>query len=406
MPWPPRRVYYGWVVVVVLGLTGAISFGSTQYLFSVLLVPMERELGWGAGTLSGAYAAGLVVAAVMAVPAGRLADARGPRALTSVGAGVTGVSLVLLSRCTEVWQLYLIWGGGIGAGMALTLYPIAFTAITNWFERRRTSALTLLTLLSGGLSTPVFLPLAGAAIEHAGWRAAVLVLGVLKLAVALPLRALLLRRRPEDHGLAPDGGRPAPSRGAEVAPGLTRAQAMATGSFWLLTVSGALGLAGDTIVTSQQVAYLLGRGIPAVAAATAAGAIGAVGLPARLLLSVVAGRVSSGTALTLGLVAQAVGAAALLAVGPRSGWAVWAYAVLYGASRAVVVPLRAAVLGERFGRREYGLITAWQSLLVTVPGAVGPLLAGAAYDRLRSYVPALVLAAIALAAAAVTARKA
>src|SRR5262245_56537007 len=149
MPWPTSRVYYGWIIVLVLGVTGAISFGSTQYLFSILLAPMQRDLGWSRGALSGAYSLSLVGAALLAVPAGRLAAAHGPRVLTSVGSLATGASLMLLAFCSQLWQLYVLWAGGIGLGMALTLYPIAFTAVTNWFDRRRASALTLLTMLSG-----------------------------------------------------------------------------------------------------------------------------------------------------------------------------------------------------------------------------------------------------------------
>lgn len=406
MPWPTSRVYYGWIIVLVLGVTGAISFGSTQYLFSILLAPMQRDLGWSRGVLSGAYSLSLVGAALLAVPAGRLADAHGPRALTSVGSLATGASLMLLAFCSQLWQLYVLWAGGIGLGMALTLYPIAFTAVTNWFDRRRASALTLLTMLSGGLSTPVFLPAAGLLIAHVDWRETVLLLGALQLGVALPLRALLLRRRPEDHGLALDGdAERRRDRAASPAAGMTRAQAMATSSFWLLTLSGAAGLLSDTLITSQQVAYLLDQGVSAVLAATVAGAVGVSALPSRLVLSGLADRVSSRTALALGLVAQAAGATLLLGVALWGLWAVWGYVAVYGASRAAVVPLRAAVLADQFGRREYGLITAWQGMVVSVAGAAGPVVAGMTRDRLGSYVPALLLATacLALASAAVRA---
>ena len=49
------RLYYGWPLVGALGLTTIVSYGTTQYLFGVLLVPIQRETGWSRGALSGAY---------------------------------------------------------------------------------------------------------------------------------------------------------------------------------------------------------------------------------------------------------------------------------------------------------------------------------------------------------------
>ena len=74
---PPRNLYYGWVLVMALGLTTIISYGTSQYLFGVLVVPMGRDLGWQRADLSGAYALNTLVAGLLGVPIGRLVDRHG-----------------------------------------------------------------------------------------------------------------------------------------------------------------------------------------------------------------------------------------------------------------------------------------------------------------------------------------
>src|SRR5262245_37128277 len=57
-----------------------------------------------------------------------------------------------------------------------------------------------------GIGSISLLPAVALLIEAAGWRSACLALGVLVLVVLAPIN-LVLRKRPEDLGLAPDGDR-------------------------------------------------------------------------------------------------------------------------------------------------------------------------------------------------------
>jgi MFS family permease len=88
---------------------------------------------------------------------------------------------------------------------ALTLYPVTFTVVANWFVQRHGAALALLPLV-GGLASPIFIPLAGFLMAPLGWRGTLVVMGLIQLLIALPLHALLVRRHPEDLGMWPDGG--------------------------------------------------------------------------------------------------------------------------------------------------------------------------------------------------------
>ena len=140
------RPYYGWTLVAALGLTTIVSYGTTQYLYGVLLVPIQRETGWDRGALSGAYSLSFIVLGLAGIPVGRLVDRYGARALMTGGSALGAACLVALSQAHELWQLYLLWSGGLGLSMALTFYTVSFVVVANWFHRRLGTAMAALTL--------------------------------------------------------------------------------------------------------------------------------------------------------------------------------------------------------------------------------------------------------------------
>ncbi len=94
----PGGLYYGWVLVVTLGVTTTISYGTTYYLFGVLVVPVNHAFGWSRASLSGAYALGTVLAGLLGVPIGRVVDRHGARALMTAGSALTGLMLCGLAN--------------------------------------------------------------------------------------------------------------------------------------------------------------------------------------------------------------------------------------------------------------------------------------------------------------------
>jgi MFS family permease len=123
----------GWRMVVALGCTTILSYGTTQYLFGVLEVPLTTSFGWSRAALSGAYALSLLVAGILGVPVGYLVDRSGARVVMTVGSALAGCALIGLSQISTIFQFYGYWSGGLGTAMALILYPVTFTVVTSWF---------------------------------------------------------------------------------------------------------------------------------------------------------------------------------------------------------------------------------------------------------------------------------
>jgi nitrate/nitrite transporter NarK len=114
-------MYYGWVLVIALGITTVISYGTTQYLFGVLVVPIASTFHWSRAAISGTNALSVLVAGVLGVPVGYALDKWGPRLLMMVGSLLAGGSLIGLVFMQQIWQFYLLWALGIGMAMAFIL---------------------------------------------------------------------------------------------------------------------------------------------------------------------------------------------------------------------------------------------------------------------------------------------
>lgn len=377
----PRRIFYGWYLVVGLGLTTIVSYGVTQYLFGVLVVPIHAELGWSRAQISGAYSVGLVLSGLLAFPIGRLVDRHGARWLMASGSLLGAAMLVLLSRVEQLWQLYVLWSLGLGLAMALTLYPVSFTIVANWFRRRRGSAMALLTVL-GGLSSPLYIPAAGWLVAHLGWRHALLVLALTVVVVALPIHALLVRRRPEDLGLLPDGAARGDSPVTDLKSGDLLREAVRRRAFWTLTISNSLSTMAYSALLVHVVAFLIGHGYDPVVAAGVLGLTGVASLPGRFGVNMLSERLGPQGLLAACTALQGVSVFVLLLGTPV---AVVAWVAIYGTTFGTLSPLRASTNADHFGRQAYGAITATQGIPAALFAGGGAALAGLLFDIYGGY---------------------
>jgi predicted MFS family arabinose efflux permease len=161
-----------------------------------------------------------------------------------------------------------------------------------------------------------------------------------------------------------------------------------------------LSLLAASALLAHQIAYMIGRGYDPVFAATVAGMVGVASLPGRYAINRLTEVISPQLLLAVCTGTQGLGTM-LLASADSQVW-LWAYVLVYGGSFGALSALRAAALSDHFGRRAYGLITALHGAPVALTSALGPLLAGLAFDRLHSYVLVLwACAGIFLAAAMV-----
>src|SRR5687768_10701025 len=231
-PAAPRapRLYYGWVIVAAVLALLAVAY-TAWYSYALFLVALVREFGWARADAAGAFSVYVLTHAACSPIAGRLADRFGPRPLVHGGALLTGLAFLGCSQLTALWQLYLCYGVLAAIGVTVMGWVPCITLVGRWFSRR----VGLAVGIAGagiGLGTFLAAPPLQYLIDAHSWRTAYVALAVVLVLVPQPL-ALLLRARPEDMGLARDGGpllAPVSSRqgdgvGDRPAPGAPRAPA-------------------------------------------------------------------------------------------------------------------------------------------------------------------------------------
>ena len=387
--------YYGWVIV---SNTVIVSFSTRTVMavavLSVFVVPMTDELKWSRGLFSGAVSLGGLCAVFITPLIGRWVDRYGAGVLIAGSSLVTGACAIGLAFVTLPWTFYslyvpgrLIFSGPLELGIP--------TAISNWFIRRRSLGLAVDTIAKGaGLSV---MPLVAQLIIGGwGWRTAWTAIGVFTLAVGVVPCLLLMARRPEDMGLAPD---PVPQKSLKVeetvsssadagtdAPietNFTVGQALNTRAFWLLSVFSAAAYMSQGGISLHQVPHFIHQGIPDPLAAMTAGIYAFAQMPGGLFWSTLSRRVPVRFLLSLTAFVVAAGAIGI-AASSVFGWAVAASATMGFGVGGLHLLVRLA-WADYYGRQNLGSIRGLTMSAQIGGQAMGPITAGFMFDATQSY---------------------
>jgi MFS family permease len=385
------RVHYGWVVLAASFVTIGVMYGTT-FVFPVFFVALVQEFGWSRARTASVFSMNMLVAGLSAPLVGLLVDRYGPRRVLPWGAVLLGAGLLLCTTIQRLWHLWIAFGlvNALGGGI---LGMVAHTTLlANWFIRSRGSAIGL-AFAGMGAGLFAFSPLTQVAIDRLGWRGAFGLLGILALALLLPLTGMCQRDRPEDLGLGPDGqwepARPA-TFGAEQdggAPGAaTLATALRTRQFWAFCSCFFFTPVSMFAVTTHQVAHMVDLGFSKMAAVKILGAVGMLSSVGRVTFAFLSDRIGRVQAASLSYGSSALGILVLLLLGP--GWGVgWLYlfALLFGIAFGARGPIVSAMSADAYRGRHYGTIYGLINLSNGLGAALGPWLSGALYDATGSY---------------------
>lgn len=395
--------FYGWAIIAIAFVTMAIAV-TARTSFSLLMPPLIDEFGWDRGLAAGAFSFGFLVSAILSPIVGRVMDRRGPRIVIECGVVLVSAGLLLAPFIHSPWQLYLTLGVAVGAGANLMTFTAHSQFLPNWFVRRR--ALAISVAFSGvGAGAIVILPWLQSIILDDGWRASCVAMGVLVLVVLGPLN-LLVRGRPQDVGLLPDGdARPgvgAAKRTASnivdpvwVATEWTLARALRSGRFWWLVLGFTCALFAWYAVQVHQTKYLVEVGFTPLVAAWGLGIVSVVAIPGQIGLGALSDRIGREWVWTVGCAGFAICYAALVALeqGP-STWLLWVMLISQGTLGYALTSVMGPIVAEIFEGPHFGSIFGTMTIALIGGGAAGPWLTGVIHDVTGSYRLAFLLAII------------
>lgn len=401
------RFFYGYWILIAAFLCLFIWAGSAYFGFSLFVTSLEADFSWGRGEIMAAFTIFYLVQGVASPFIGRVVDRFGVRGVISVGALVTGLGFILLSQVSTIWYFYLGWAI-VGAGMAAMGTVPTSTAVSNWFKKRRGMAIGILTIgsgIGGFAMTPL---IGGYLIPQFGWRTAYLVLALITCVFTVPLALLVMRTRPADMGLYPDGIETpktvvAAKTSRSAAGGLTLKAALATSALWLIGISFFTSALGRNAVLQNQVPYLEDIGFPVATAATALGTVALGVAISRLVFGWLCDIIQEKYIWCICLGFHLVSIVAIMNVGPASPVVlIWLYAITMGLGGGGWMPSMSLLTSGIFGLASYGAIFGMLSFLQSIGIAAGPLIAGYMFDAMNTYHWAFILS-LALCAIAIPA---
>lgn len=384
---PKPRFFYGWVVVAVAALGSFSASTETFPVLSIFLKPITEEFGWSRAAFTGAISLGGLIGSGAALATGPIVDRFGPRWALTFAYTLIGVTFVLMYFMSELWHLYAlqIFARSMNTGV---LAVASAVIVPNWFIAKRGKATAL-----AGLGFPAgssIMPLLIAFIAGAySWREASLGAGILILIVSAVPTALLLRRRPEDMGLRPDGEPPAPAR---VVPSgdlrvtdssMRLGQAARHPALYLLIIAISLWWFGRTGVMLHAVPYMTDTGLSTTVAVIALAVHSAVGAAGSLAAGFLRDKFSVRYLIAVDFLLNALAFLMLLAVdGPLLAIA---WGVFYGLAQGASVTLQRLAFADYYGRHYLGSIEGVARAFTNWTQAAGPLVAALAFDLTDSY---------------------
>ena len=399
------RFYYGWVVVAVVFLALLVSAG-VRAAPTVLINPLETELGWSRAAISLAVSVGLLLYGFSGPVAGWLMDRFGPTRIALAGLVLIGGSTLAGAAVTELWQLNLFWGvlSGVGTGFVA---PVLGASVANrWFAERRGLVLGVFgAAASAGqlVSVPALMWL----VVAVGWREGTVLLAAAVFAILAPV-LLFMRDDPSRLGLRSYGtpaneGRstaaeesPAPEPGTQApseAQGGAVSRALRTPEFWLLSGSFFIcGASSNGIIGVHFVPHSIDHGIPEVTAAGALAVMGAMNFVGTIASGWLTDRYDPRRLLAIYYFLRGLSLLMLPFVTDFAGLSI--FAVFFGLDYIATVPPTVMLVADRFGRMNVGAVFGWVFLSHQVGAALASYLGGVARDSLGDYTAAFLAAGI------------
>lgn len=418
-----RRFYYGWLIVAAAGGAEFANAASAISVLTVFVNPMTQEFGWSRTQVSAATSIGAILGAAVAPLTGQLVDRIGSRFLLAAGCMAVGLACLYLSAVHTLLGFYLAFSLSRMADQG-AIKIAASPAVGKWFRRYRGRAIALV-FCAASVGIIVLAPVVQLVIDAWGWRAAWLVLAIVMFGVGVVPSALLVRRQPEDLGLAVDGlpqseakspRSPLSQRGvggisastAELHTSLQPSspedgeprwplkEAATTPTFWLVLVSLFAVSTASSGVGLHLVPHLTQQGLSPREAVGAISVLSLSGAAGALALGFLAERFP--VRVLMGLVYLLVAASMTVLILADTVAETYMFAVLHGIASSGVNVLAPILWASYYGRWSLGSIHGISRAFQVTGFAVGPLLSGLVYDATGSYQNAFVyLALVALA---------
>ncbi len=385
-----RRIFYGWWIVLITSIFSIYGGGVFYYGFSTFVKPVAEELAWSMAVVSGGFSVYRLEAGIAAPIVGYLLDRIGPQKLVFAGGLITGGGFIYLSYVNTILPFYVAiiiisFGWSAFSGIA-----VGTPLVGKWFVKKRGSALGIYATARG--VSGLLVPLVAYMIVHYGWRSALFILGPVTWVIVLPL-SFFLKNSPEQCGLLPDGELSTPNfhdacqttkmANAKTEVNFSLRKSMGTSAFWVLTICLFTHQITQAAVFVHLIPYLVDLGINSTSAASAVSFIALTSMVGRYGSGWLSDRFNTKWLLVILFIMQPI--SLFFLVRAHHFMDVIPFVLFYSTAYGGTMVVKAILIGDYYGRKNYGTIFGVIQGLSTFGSVIGPLIAGFVYDINGSY---------------------
>jgi MFS family permease len=294
-----------------------------------------------------------------------------------------------LSFVQNELQFYLVLGLFIGFGASSMGNLATSKLVTNWFDKRRGTALGI---AAAGVSlSGVIMPYISAElIENFGWRQGFLVYSAFTFLVVVPLIFRLVISRPEDVGLRPDGAMPIKFDDGSILPPVEKAppkmrllELFKEHNFRMIVLTFSLLFCSMSATLTHMIPRLTDFGYTLVEASLVMSLCAGFGVVGKLSFGWLSDRLSVRKVMAIVIFMQFTGQYLMFSSLDYLTFAIGASMFGYGVGG--VVPMHGAVVGKTFGRDRFGAVLGLMRPAMFPIQILGVPFAGWIFDVTGSY---------------------
>ncbi len=387
-----REFFYGWRMVAASSAVRVLGAGLHSYGFTVFFLPLSQELNLSRTATSFAFSLSRAEGAIEGPIVGHLLDRYGPRPIMIAAVLLMGVGYLLLSQVESYIAFLLIYTGLISLTHSGGFMHAPMTLTNTWFIRLRARAMTI-NSAAYGLGGVLLAPLLSWIVHTWGWRWGAAGAGAAFIVVGLPL-CLTIRRSPESMGLVPDGAaaveesKPTAGAAAFVASeiDIDAKRAIRSFAFWALVFGAGVRNASYHAISTHFMPLMIWKGMGQQQAALLLSSFALFGFISTLLFGWLADSMNKPRLVSL--ILFTAGISILFPLFGSSIGHLWIFILLFTTVEATY-PVAWAMVGDIFGRKHFAKIRGYMSVFYVWGSVVGPVIAGAIWDRWQTYEPML-----------------
>jgi MFS family permease len=286
-------------------------------------------------------------------------------------------------------------------GLGATGWVPHITIIQYWFKEKRGLA-TGIVSAGIGIGILVCVPSAQYLIIQLGWRIAYRIMAIFIPLIVISLAILFLKKPPQTASHQIEVGIPVKTTKDPLvineewaSRSWTVQRAMATRSFWLLTLAFFLGSFIIQSVFAHQVVFFVDRGLEALLASYIVGIVGVVSIGSKILWGALSDKIGREITYTIGITCSILGMLLLILFNLLPSPSLpYFYAIFFGMGYAVQAALPPLITADFFEGHAYGGIFGTLMIFVGIGGAFGVWFAGFLHDQTGSYVPVFIITII------------